>query len=185
MRYTPMRTPVFLLSVTLMTVGFSGCMSGDSGTVGMAVTDAPADDWAKVEVTFSRGAVHQSGSADPNVTSGWKEIVNTTKAVDLIALHQNDTSQALGFAELTAGHYQQIRLFVDSVKGTKKADGMVVTFKVPSGVLKTAKSFEVKAGGNTTLTLEIDLAKSINCKPGLTDCTFAPKLGQVTATEKS
>lgn len=157
-----------------------GCASGGDGTVGMSVTDAPVDDYSHVNVTFSRGAIHKSG--DNSSQSGWIEIVNKTRTVDLIALHKNQSAESLGFAKVSAGRYQQVRLYVDSVVATKKSDGSQVTMTVPSGVLKTSKSFDVKSGGNTTLTLEIDLNKSINCNNN--SCRFSPVLGKVEAESK-
>ena len=78
-----------LWAVAVTSTALSGCAAGNTGTVGMAVTDAPADDWSAVNVTFSRGSVHRSASVDENATAGWQEIVNTTRSVDLIALHLN------------------------------------------------------------------------------------------------
>lgn len=163
----------------ITTFALSGCAAPEGqGTVGMAVTDAPVDDYSYVNVTFSRGAIHK---ADVENGSGWIEIVNTTQTVDLLALHKNQTSKALGFAEVDAGRYTQIRVYVDNVTAIKKSDGSVVHMDVPSGVLRTTKSFEVKPNGNTTLTLEIDLNKSISCNQQ--GCKFSPILGKVEATD--
>jgi len=160
-------------------VFLSGCASQSKGTVGVAVTDKPTEDYSAVMVTFSRAAIHKSGD---NESGGWMDIANTTHTIDLLALHANQTSEALGFAKVDAGRYQQVRVYVDKVEATKKSDGSKVTMTVPSGVLRTSKSFEVKAGGNTTLTLEIDLDRSINCNGD--DCKFSPVLGKVEASEK-
>lgn len=166
--------------LAVVAVVAAGCVGGGQGTVGIAVTDAPTDDYSSVNVTFSRGAIHRSGG-DNNTTAGWITIVNSTRTVDLLALHKNDTIEALGFAQVEAGQYQQIRLYVDSVVATEKANGTKVTMTVPSGVLRTSKSFEVQAGGNTTLVLEFDLDKSINCNDQ--GCKFQPVLGKVEAKE--
>lgn len=162
-----------ILPLLFLAAGLAGCTSDSKGTVGMSVTDAPVDDWNKIEVTFSKGAIHRSESADPNATSGWITIVNTTRTVDLLALHRNNTAAALGFAEVDAGKYQQMRLFVDKVEGTDK-NGTKVPMTVPSGVIKIKVHFEVKGGDNQTIELEIDLNKSVNCnKQG---CKFSPSL---------
>ncbi len=167
--------------VLMTTLALSGCAAPDEqGTVGIAVTDAPVDDYSYVNVTFSRAAIHK---ADVENGSGWIEIVNTTQTIDLLALHKNQTSKALGFADVDAGRYTQIRVYVDNVTAIKKDDGSQVSMTVPSGVLRTSKSFEVKAGGNTTLTLEIDLNKSISCNQQ--GCKFSPVLGKVEAEENA
>jgi uncharacterized protein DUF4382 len=165
--------------VVVLVLTLSGCTGKSTGTVGVAVTDKPTEDYSSVMVTFSRAAIHKSGD---NESGGWMDIANTTRTVDLLALHANGTAEALGFAKVEAGHYQQVRVYVDRVEATKKSDGSEVVMTVPSGVLRTTKSFEVKAGGNTTLTLELDLDRSINCNGD--SCRFSPVLGKVEATEK-
>ena len=144
----------------------------------------------KDNVTFSRAAIHRSGDgADGNGTddnetgsgAGWITIVNTTRTVDLLALHRNNTAETLGFADIEAGHYQQLRFYVDSVTAVKKSDGSPVTMTVPSGMIKTSGNFEVKAGGNLTITVDIDLDQSIKCNPQ--GCRFLPHIGGVETDE--
>lgn len=172
--------PTILIASCFAVLAFAGCTTGGSGTVGLAVTDAPDDDYSHVNVTFSRGAIHEAGG-DDNATTGWRDIVNTTQTVDLLALHRNNTAKALGFADVPAGRYTQVRLYVDAVEAVNKTDGSKVMMTVPSGVIRTTKSFEIKDGGNTTLTLEIDLERSISCNNN--GCRFSPILGKVEATE--
>lgn len=176
-----------LLGVALLlAAALAGCTGGGgTGTAGIQVTDAPTDDYSSVLVTFSRASIHRAGSgneSDDNGTAGWVTLAEGPKTVDLLALHRNQTAEALGFASVDAGRYTQVRLYVDRVVATKKADGSEVTMTVPSGVLRTAKSFEVRAGGNTTLTLEVDLDRSIACNPQ--GCRFAPVVGKVEAAER-
>lgn len=179
----------------------AGCTTNDgegTGRVSFAVTDAPTDDYSYVNVTFSRAAIHRSGdgadtdgnaTADGNGTAddgagsnvGWITIVNTTRTVDLLALHRNDTAETLGFADIAAGHYQQIRFYVDSVTAVKKSDGSTVTMTVPSGVIRTSGSFTVTEGGNLTITVDIDLDQSIKCNPQ--GCRFTPQIGRVETDE--
>jgi hypothetical protein len=171
---------ILTTSVVLLLTAFAGCASQDSqGTVGIAVTDAPTDDFESVSVTFSRAQVHKAGGDNE---SGWMEIVNESRTVDLLALHRNGTSEALGFAKVDAGRYTQVRIDVDNVVGVYAEDGSRVEMTVPSKTLRTSKSFEVKAGGNTTLTLEFDLDRSIDCRDDR--CTFAPVLGKVEASDE-
>lgn len=173
--FKPQRwTPALFLSLASL----AGCVGGGEGTVGFFVTDAPTDDWSRLNVTFSKVEIHKAGADN---SSGWVTLVEERRTVDFIALHANNTAEALGFAKVDAARYTQVRLTIDSVVGWKKSDGSNVTFKVPSGVLRTSKSFEVKSGGNTTLTLEIDLSQSISCHQNNTDCTFKPVVGKVEA----
>ena len=217
-----------LLSCLLITItALAGCSASDSderdgsssqtGTVGFAITDAPTDDFTKVEVTISRVAIHRSGGdSDSNGTSlstttsasstdstsatatttsnasatftstsdapssGWITLVSEANTVDLLALHRNNTAETLGFATVEAGHYQQVRFYIDSVVGTK-ADGSKVNMTVPSGFARTSGSFTVTAGGNTTITVDIDLDRSISCNNN--SCRFQPHLGRIQAAE--
>jgi hypothetical protein len=204
-----MRIAAFLLASLLTAFSLAGCAAdeeeGGTGRVSFAVTDAPTDDYSYVNVTFSRAAIHRSGdgadsdgneTADGNATAdgngtaddgngsgaGWITIVNTTRTVDLLALHRNNTAETLGFADIEAGHYQQIRFYVDSVTAVKKSDGSTVTMTVPSGVIKTSGSFTVTAGGNTTITVEIDLDQSIKCNNQ--GCRFTPHIGKVETSDE-
>ena len=188
-----------MLALSLLLVSLAGCADDEGGTgrVGFAVTDAPTDDYTHVNVTFSRAAIHRSGGDDSNGTddgaddnetdegddsgAGWITIVDATRTVDLLALHENDTAETLGFADVEAGHYQQVRFYVDSVVATKKSDGTQVPMTVPSGVIKTSGSFTVEAGGNTTITVEIDLDKSISCNNN--GCRFSPHIGRVSTDD--
>lgn len=202
-----MRTLAIAAIAMLTAFTLAGCASDDeaeggTGRVSFAVTDAPTDDYAYVNVTFSRAAIHRSGDgadSDGNGTSdgnktmdgngtadngggaGWITIVNTTRTVDLLGLHRNNTAETLGFADIEAGHYQQIRFYVDSVTAVKKSDGSTVTMTVPSGVIKTSGSFTVKEGGNTTITVDIDLDQSIKCNNQ--GCKFMPHIGRVETDE--
>ena len=204
-----MRTLAIAAIAMLTAFTLAGCTTDDehgegTGRVSFAVTDAPTDDYSYVNVTFSRAAIHRSGdgadsdgneTADGNETTdgnetaddkggsgaGWITIVNTTRTVDLLALHRNNTAETLGFADIAAGHYQQIRFYVDSVTAVKKSDGSTVTMTVPSGVIKTSGSFTVKDGGNTTITVDIDLDQSIKCNNQ--GCRFTPHIGRVETDE--
>lgn len=213
-----MRT--LLATFLIAAAALAGCATNDdgeggTGTVSFAITDAPTDEFQKVEVTISRVAIHRSGSGDDDATasgtttaasntstatatatstnattsqdagpsSGWITIVSTARTVDLLALHRNNTAETLGFADVEAGHYQQVRFYIDQVVGTRH-DGSVVTMTVPSGVARTSGSFTVEAGGNTTLTAEIDLDRSIQCRDGGGNpgCTFRTHIGRITAS---
>lgn len=172
-----------LVATSALLAGCTG--SGGTGTAGIMVTDAPTDDYSSVLVTFSRAAIHKAGGAndtDANSTAGWTDIVSAQRTVDLLALHKNQTAEALGFAQVEAGKYTQVRVYVDRVVATQKSDNRTVDMTVPSGVLRTSKSFEVRAGGNTTLLLEVDLDRSISCNNQ--GCRFSPVLGKVEATER-
>jgi hypothetical protein len=72
------------LAVLLSACGGGG--GGDSGTLRLALTDAPACGFDRVDVTVQKVRVHKSGSAN-EADDGWSEVVlNPAKRVDLLSL---------------------------------------------------------------------------------------------------
>ncbi|HEX9909188.1 MAG TPA: DUF4382 domain-containing protein [Thermoplasmata archaeon] len=154
------------VSVYLMASGPEG-----TGTVRILVKDLP-DDWIHVNVTFSEVKIH---AADAGNNSGWRSLSIKNQTVDLASL--TNVSELLASGNVSAGKYTQIRLVVTNVTGTM-ADGTVVNFTVPSGELKTNHPFNVTADHTETLTLDIDLSRSIahNAQGWM----FKPVLGSIT-----
>lgn len=99
---------------------------------------------------------------------------------------QNGKTDLLADADVPAGTYTQMRLIVTT--GTVKLDdGRCIVLKVPSGAqsgIKLHTTFDVEAGGETTLLLDIDLGRAFNAIPGgnITDSSsirtfhFSPSL---------
>lgn len=144
--------------------------SSNTGRVTIMVKDLPAE-WSHVNVTFSRVTIHQAETND----SGWFNLTTESQSIDLKALV--NVSEWLASGNVSTGKYTQIRIVVESVVGTM-VDGTVVNFKVPSGELKIIHPFNVTAGDTTTLTVDIDLSKSIvETSQGW---TFKPVLGSIT-----
>jgi len=135
--------------------GGTGDGSGGFGTLAVYVQDAPASvNWTHVWVTFSRIQAHEANATNE---TGWFNVTQTG-TVDLAAL--TTVSQLLGTAKLAAGTYTQLRIDVSSATGVME-NGTTVHFIVPSGVLKTDNPFNVTVGQTTSLTLDIDLTRSI------------------------
>lgn len=89
--------------------GGDGGSAADTGTLRLALTDAPACGFDKVFVTVEKIRVHQSDSAGES-EAGWSEIVlDPAKRVDLLSL-QNGVLTELGQKALPAGKYTQLRL---------------------------------------------------------------------------
>ncbi len=144
--------------------------SAGVGTLDVAIQDAPAANFTSVFVTFDQIAVHPAGSND----SAWKTVNLTTRTVDLESV--KSVPQILGSASLPVGSYTQLRIVVRSAQGVM-ANGTKVNFTVPSGELRTADPFNITLGQTTTLTLDINLARSI-VEAGST-WIFTPVLGSV------
>ena len=103
-----------------------------TGTLRVALTDAPACGFDHVYVTVERVRVHQTSSANDN-DAGWSEIVlNPTQRIDLLGL-TNGVLAELGQTPLGAGQYQQVRLVLSPNRGGTPANSVV-----PTGGIETA-----------------------------------------------
>ncbi len=145
--------------------------SGGVGTLDVAMQDAPSANFTHVWVTFSQIAVHP---ADAGNASDWEPMNVTQRTVDLESL--NTVSALIGTATLKAGMYTQLRIVVQSVQGELQ-NGTKVNLTVPSGELKTADAFNITTGATTSLTIEMDLGRSIHETDGT--WIFTPVLGAV------
>jgi hypothetical protein len=89
--------------------GGGGGGSDATGTLRLALTDAPACGYDNVWVTVEKVRVHKSGSADDNA-SGWSEVaLATPQRIDLLE-YTNGVTLPLGETQLPAGTYTQMRL---------------------------------------------------------------------------
>ena len=161
-----MKTKVVFLALILVSVAVSGCVSspvqnggqGGTGNLVLQMTDKPALDIQKAEVTVSKIEIH-AASADENETeAGWITILEEPKTFDLIAI--KDANAYLGEKELAPARYTQIRLTVESAVVT--INGTVHNLTILSGVVKLVNSFLVEENKTTTLTLDFDAQESIS-----------------------
>ena len=157
-------------TTTTTTTTPSPASPAGSGTLRVALTDAPACGFDQVNVTIERVRVHQSSTAGDN-DGGWVDIpvVNGPRKVDLLAL-TNGVLMELGQTTLTAGYYSQIRLVLVSNKSmtmsnTVKPTGAFETeMDTPSAAqsgLKLINGFTVAPAAVTDIVLDFDACKSI------------------------
>lgn len=158
-----------------------------SGTMAVAVHDAPCANCSHVWVTFTAVTVHESnvssnGSAYGSL-GGWERLNVTGGTVDLEALNGSAFAQVIGIASLSAGHYEMVRLnishvVVDFTNGTS----VNATLAIP--VAYVHGSFEVASGMTTTVSIDIDLATSLHVTMvgGSISVVFTPDIGGVTTT---
>lgn len=140
------------------------------GTVTVLVKDLPGD-WTHVNITFSEVRIHKANASN---NSGWISLPLKNRTVDLASL--TNVSGLLASGNVSVGKYTQIRFVVTSVIGTM-SNGTMVTFKVPSGELRTNHPFTVSANHTETLTLDFDLDHSI--VHNSQGWTFKPVLGPI------
>lgn len=172
---------ISLLTVIASAAMLAACGGGGSGTtgatatgtLGVSMTDAPSCGYDAVNVTVTKVRVHQSSTAS-DTDSGWTDItLNPARKVNLLNL-TNGVLEDLGQTPLTAGHYSQLRLVLDSNAGTGTANSVVLTgttnelsLSTPSAVqsgIKLINEFDVVAGQRVDLVLDFDACKSIVTK---------------------
>lgn len=143
---------------------------GSVGTLDVSIQDAPAANFSDVYVTFDQIAVHAAGGN----ASEWKTVNLTERTIDLASV--KTVPQLLGSSSLAVGAYTQLRIMVKSAQGVM-TNGTKVDFTVPSGELKTADPFNITLGQTTSLTIDINLARSIVHAGSM--WIFTPVLGSV------
>lgn len=166
------------LSLSVLAVAsLAACGGGggaETGTLKLALTDAPSCGYDSVNVTIEKVRVHQSSTAS-DTDSGWSEIVpNEPLLVDLLA-YQNGDLKELGEVILPTGRYNQMRLVLADNKGASSpANWVVLTddstkakieLKTPSGQQSgvKAKQFDIDIGANqlANFVIDFDACKSV------------------------
>lgn len=142
------------------------------GSVSVYVKDDPGL-WAHVYVNFTGVYIHEANAGN----GSWTPLTLAKGTVDLASL--TNTSEFLASLHVGPGHYTQLRIDVGSAYGVLNATGATVTFTVPSGVLKTDRSFNVTSGKTTTLTADISLDHIVQTPDGW---VFTPVIGDVTVS---
>lgn len=151
----------------------SGCGGGDStsstGTLSVAMTDAPACGYDNVFVTVEKVRIHESEDAEEG-DGGWHEIVlDPAKRIDLLTL-TNGVLEELGQTDLPAGTYTQMRLVLASNAFTSMANAVVpeggseVELTTPSGQetgLKMNLDVTVEPDKVAKVVIDFDACKSV------------------------
>ncbi len=145
--------------------------SSETGSLRLALTDAPACGYDHVYVTIERVRVHQSSSAEA-ADGGWSEVVlSSPRRVDLLAL-TNGVLDELGQTLLPVGRYTQMRLvlaangntspYANAVWPTGAASEVALT--TPSGQqsgLKMNININIAANQLADFVVDFDACKSI------------------------
>ncbi len=169
--WTPARSGRWL-SAGLLTALLAACGGGgsseSSGTLRLAMTDAPACGYEHVYVTVTKIRVHQSASATgaPN-EAGWAELAIPPQRIDLLSL-TNGVLQELGSLPLPAGSYQQLRLVLSDatmanalVPSGSNTEIALTTPSAQQSGYKLQAHFDVAAGQVVDMVLDFDACKSI------------------------
>jgi hypothetical protein len=145
--------------------------SAGMGTLSVRLTDSPFSDAKAVLVTFSSVRAHRSDSE-------WTNVPFTDAAgartCDLKKLQ--GPSDLLGTGPLPAGHYEQVRLVVQSAAlyfdnpsvgpacapSIPTPAGATAPLEIPSGEVKLNRGFDLKEGAAMSMLLDFDGDKSIH-----------------------
>jgi hypothetical protein len=160
----------------LLATGIAGCGGGSSsetGTLSLALTDAPlegVEHVKEVNVTITSIEYSMSGNSWQNFDG-----FAGPQMFNLIELRNGNIAE-LGDTNLTAGHYTQIRLHLDATEEHGKAAGnpgcfitydnsdKVTPLYIPSGGqtgIKLIGEYDVPANGIVSLTIDFDIRQSI------------------------
>ena len=147
-----------IISVVVLGV-LSGCLQKGEGTLVIQITDAPGDlNITEALVTMSQVRVHYAGINENDTLGEWIEVVNESQTFDLIAL-QNVT-ELFGTANLSAGWYTQIRLYVEQALVT--IDGVQYDLEISPQHIKLIKPWKIVDGETLVLTLDFDVQESVH-----------------------
>ena len=157
-------TKVFAISAlagALAACGGGGTSAGQTGTLSVGLTDAPAMELSSVNIAFNTIRLKPADGE-------WLEYsLAETGTVDLLTLQGGLTEPLISNEEVPAGEYSEIRLIIDTESSwvTKKSEGDArFTLAVPSGEqsgLKLKGDFVVAADDSTSFTIDFDVRKSI------------------------
>lgn len=164
-----------LACASVVSFALVGCGGGDggsstqTGTLHVAMTDAPSCGFDHVFVTVSQVRVNASSNAGDN-DAGWSTItLATPQKIDLLSL-TNGALADLGQTALPAGQYQQVRLVLAQNQGNTLANSVVPTggteqaLATPSATqsgYKIITPFTVQPNTLVDLVLDFNACKSI------------------------
>ncbi len=147
---------IYLMNSTPKSDTATGEQKNTEGRVVFSVTDAAADMGIISEVNMKISKVEAHSAAE-----GWVTVSTTPRAYRLLSLNAKNDFELLADANMKAGTYDQVRLFVDAVTIDTTA-GVSKTAKLPSNVLKINTELIVKEGTTSSVSFDFVANKSVH-----------------------
>ena len=150
--------------------GGGGSPVAETGTLRMALTDAPACGYDSVNITVEKVRVHQSSTASDS-DAGWSEVaLAPARRINLLNL-TNGVLDELGQVPLPTGKYTQLRMILsDNTNATPLANSVKptgspeVALKTPSGQQSGVKAninIDIAANKLADFVIDFNACKSV------------------------
>lgn len=143
----------------LTTLALSGCdLFKNDGKLDLQITDAPYTDASQVVVTINRIRLQQHDGHHESFD------LSPAKTVNLLQFNSGNFATLLNDQALPSGDYDSIRLTLADGNGSnfvQQLDGGMYGLDVPGNELELDADFTIDDRGTTTLTLDVDLRRSL------------------------
>ena len=141
------------------------------------IGDEYADDFKFINITFSEIKLHEKTETD---NESWVYLNMEPKTIDLKSLHEQDATALINTVNIEVGNYTKLWINVTNATGVLVENNETVYFTVPSGWLKVQQLqlFNI-SNGNNTITVYIDLDKSIRYIKGLDEYKLTPVISKI------
>ena len=178
------------LSALGMLAGCSGGGGGDdggTGTISLAIMDAPVHDATAVVVTFTGVSLKPQGDG-PAIEINFEEPIQ----LDLLTLNADNAETLLAAHPVPAGHYNWLELHVDAKHDGDAFDSYATTvsggleqieLEVPSGRVRLVSGLTITANQETSFLIDWNLHKGLNHPVGQPGFFLRPALRIIDMTQ--
>lgn len=158
-------------------------LPAETGSLSFYIGDEYADDFLHVNVTFSEIKLHEKMEDE---SEEWLYILMDEKTIDLKTLHDQNVTALINTIEIEEGNYSKLWINISNATGVLAESNESVNFTVPSGWLKIQQLhlFNVTKGNNS-ITVYIDLNKSIKSFHGGTEWKLTPVISSISLTHEN
>ena len=168
----------------------AGCSSGGSddggagtGTISIAIMDAPVHDATEIWVTFTGVSLKPQGNG-PAIDIDFPPV-----QLDLLTLNADNAETLLAAHAVPAGHYNWLELHVSAQHDgnmdsfARLQNGGVEEIEVPSGSVRLVSGLTITANQETSFLIDWNLHKGLNDPVGLPGLFLRPALRIIDMTE--